>query len=146
MPLEWHIRSRFNRSPERFFAHMMDGAFQEDMHVKGLKMTSWDYVDRPAEEPGGVLTRVAFAEPKLNLPAVIQRLARKTQAYHELSSFEPMTRVRHVTVKPLFNLIPIVRSPARRTVRPVIHHTVYWCSPRHSPHSVPVLASSSTSF
>ena len=28
--------------------------------------------------------------------------------------------------------------------RHVIHHTVYRCSPRHPPHSVPVLATSST--
>jgi len=28
----------------------------------------------------------------------------------------------------------------------VVHRIVYWCSPRQTPHSVPVLATSSTTY
>jgi hypothetical protein len=36
--LEYKIASRFPRDPDAYYALMLDGAFQQDLHVRGLKM------------------------------------------------------------------------------------------------------------
>ena len=36
--LEYTTRTRFPRDPDAYYALMLNGAFQQDLHVRGLKM------------------------------------------------------------------------------------------------------------
>ena len=96
---EWRTFSRFPCTAKEYYALMVDGAFQERLHVDGLKMGCWDFED--ARDARGVLrSRVAFSEPRLNLPAIIERLARRAQSYHEHTTYTPSECRRFVRVVP----------------------------------------------
>ena len=94
----WRTFSRFPCTAEEYFELMLAIPFQERLHVDGLKMGLYRASDTPADD--GRTYRVAFAEPKLNLPAVLARLMAKAQAYHEHTHYDPRTLGRHVKVVP----------------------------------------------
>lgn len=94
----WRTFSRFACTAEEYFDLMLDVPFQERLHVDGLGMGTYRADD--TLEPDGRTTRVAFAEPRLNLPAVLARLMAKAQAYHEHTRYDPVTLERHVRVVP----------------------------------------------
>ena len=96
---EWRTFSRFPCTAKEYYALMVDGAFQERLHVDGLKMGCWDFEDA-RDAKGVLLSRVAFSEPRLNLPAIIERLARRAQSYHEHTTYTPSECRRFVRVVP----------------------------------------------
>ena len=93
----WRTFSRFACTAEEYFDLMLDVPFQERLHVDGLGMGTYQ-ADDTLEADGTY--RVAFAEPRLNLPAVLARLFAKAQAYHEHTHYDPVTLERHVRVVP----------------------------------------------
>ena len=100
---EFSTRSRFPCGPDEYYALMLNGPFQQQLHVRGLGMTKWDYTDRLDDD--GTMKRVVFSEPRLNLPSVVANIARflmigKAQAYHEHATFVPSERRRLVRLVP----------------------------------------------
>ena len=95
---EWSTFSRFPCTAEEYYALMLDGDFQRKVHLEGLKMGCYDVTDDP--QPDGTVRRVVFSEPKLNLPAVLERVMKRAQAYHEHAVFDPSKLDRRVKVIP----------------------------------------------
>lgn len=95
---EWSTFSRFPCTADDYYAIMVDGSFQERLHVEGLKMGCWDFTDDLQSD--GTLKRVVFSEPRLNLPSVIARMMSKAQSYHEYTTYWPAQRRRLVRVVP----------------------------------------------
>ena len=106
---EFSTHSRFPCGPDEYYALVLNGPFQQQLHVDGLGMEKWDYTDSPPLDDDGTMKRVVFSEPRLNLPYVIANIARflmigKAQAYHEHATFVPSERRR------LVRLVPCVGS------------------------------------
>lgn len=95
---EWSTFSRFPCIAEEYYALMLDGDFQRKVHLEGLKMGCYDVTDDL--QPDGTVRRVVFSEPKLNLPAVLERVMKRAQAYHEHAVFDPSKLDRRVKVIP----------------------------------------------
>ena len=96
---EWRTFSRFPCSASSYYALMLDGDFQARAHVRGLGMACYDVVDEPIDD-GARLNRVVYSEPRLNLPAVLERVMKRAQAYHERAVFDLRDRSRFVRVVP----------------------------------------------
>ena len=96
---EWRTFSRFPCSASSYYALMLDGDFQARAHVRGLGMACYDVVDEPNDD-GARLNRVVYSEPRLNLPAVLERVMKRAQAYHERAVFDLRDRSRFVRVVP----------------------------------------------
>ena len=112
---EWSTFSRFPCTAEEYYALMLDGDFQREVHLEGLKMGRYDVTDDP--HPDGTVRRVVFSEPKLNLPAVLERVMKRAQAYHEHAVFDPSKLDRRVKVVPCIGAERIDFS-FHETVRP----------------------------
>ena len=112
---EWSTFSRFPCTAEEYYALMLDGDFQRKVHLEGLKMGRYDVTDDP--HPDGTVRRVVFSEPKLNLPAVLERVMKRAQAYHEHAVFDPSKLDRRVKVVPCVGAVRIDFS-FHETVRP----------------------------
>lgn len=112
---EWSTFSRFPCTAEEYYALMLDGDFQRKVHLEGLKMGRYDVTDDP--HPDGTVRRVVFSEPKLNLPAVLERVMKRAQAYHEHAVFDPSKLDRRVKVVPCIGAERIDFS-FHETVRP----------------------------
>jgi hypothetical protein len=112
---EWNTFSRFPCTAEEYYALMLDGDFQRKVHLEGLKMGRYDVTDDP--HPDGTVRRVVFSEPKLNLPAVLERVMKRAQAYHEHAVFDPSKLDRRVKVVPCVGAERIDFS-FHETVRP----------------------------
>ena len=100
---EWRTFSRFPCSASSYYALMLDGDFQARAHVRGLGMACYDVVDEPNDD-GARLNRVVYSEPRLNLPAVLERVMKRAQAYHERAVFDLRDRSRFVRVVPCVGL------------------------------------------
>ena len=66
---EWRSFSRFPCTADEYYALMLDGAFQQKLHMTAMKMGCYDVTDDA--QPDGTIKRVVFSEPRLNLPAVL---------------------------------------------------------------------------
>ena len=95
---EWRSFSRFPCTADAYYALMLDGAFQQKLHMTAMKMGCYDVTDDA--QPDGTIKRVVFSEPRLNLPAVLERVMKKAQAYHEHAVFNPPALERRVQVVP----------------------------------------------
>ena len=95
---EWSTFSRFPCDADEYYTLMLDGPFQEKLHLQGLGMDCWDFTDNWRED--GTLKRVVFSEPRLNLPSIIAKMISKAQAYHEHTVYTPSERRRLVRVVP----------------------------------------------
>ena len=95
---EWRSFSRFPCTADEYYALMLDGAFQQKLHMTAMKMGCYDVTDDA--QPDGTIKRVVFSEPRLNLPAVLERVMKKAQAYHEHAVFNPPALERRVQVVP----------------------------------------------
>jgi hypothetical protein len=95
---EWRSFSRFPCTADAYYALMLDGAFQQKLHMTAMKMGCYDVTDDA--QPDGTIKRIVFSEPRLNLPAVLERVMKKAQAYHEHAVFNPPGLERRVRVVP----------------------------------------------
>ena len=95
---EWRSFSRFPCTADEYYALMLDGAIQQKLHMTAMKMGCYDVTDDA--QPDGTIKRIVFSEPRLNLPAVLERVMKKAQAYHEHGVFNPPSLERRVQVVP----------------------------------------------
>lgn len=78
---------------------MLCSSFQRLVHVEGLRMSRWDNVD--VLGPDRTLSRTIYSEPNLRVPKFLAKFARKSQAYHEYSEFDPRALSRRTRVVPV---------------------------------------------
>lgn len=95
---EWKSHSRFPCSAQVYYDLMLDGKFQQTLHMTAMKMGCYDVTDDVQAD--GSIKRVVFSEPRLNLPAVLARVMKKAQAYHENAVFNHPFLERRVKVVP----------------------------------------------
>jgi hypothetical protein len=83
---------------KQYYDMMLCSSFQRRVHVEGLRMSRWENVD--VFGPNRELSRRIYSEPNLRVPKLLAKFARKSQAYHEESEFDPKALTRRTRVIP----------------------------------------------
>ena len=98
MVREARYETTYPVTAKEYYDMMLCSSFQRRVHVEGLRMLRWDNVD--VFGPNRELSRRIYSEPNLRVPKFLAKFARKSQAYHEESEFDPKALTRRTRVIP----------------------------------------------